>query len=245
MSKQLSTRSRLKLLAVPVLFGGVLVGCGDDAEPAQPVTIDETETDDLATPQLGGLEVTVTGNVTEIIDDQSFQIDKDGLGDAGDVSDRVGVEDDYFDDGFEIYDDYDGEYDYYDYEYYTWWDEEWDEFDERGVLVVTPAGSTVTVGDAVQVNATLRYYEQSTLETIYDVDFDDELYGSYENQYVIIADGVKSVPAQQGEGASSDSGSSSTTAMADGSSTSTSSTTTAGGGSTTSSSSPATSEPEG
>lgn len=200
------------LLALGMTFG-ILSGCGDD-EVAEPLETADPVEDELISPQLSGLEVTVNGNVSELVDGNAFQVDKDGLGQEGDTSDPVTFEDDYFDDDFDVFDYYeDDDFDFYDYDYYVADDEEFDEFDERGVLVVTPGGSEVAVGDAVQVNGTLRYFDEATLEGIYDVEFDDSLYGSYEDQYVIVADAVKTLPTsrQEAEGAGGGSEGSTTT----------------------------------
>lgn len=199
--------TRIRTLAKPLAglaAASLLVAaCGEDEDPVEDATVvDPVDTEDeLLTPQVDGLEVTVTGNVTELLDDEGFQIDKDGLGTAGDAppADEVAVdfEDDLFDDDYDLYDYYDYDYDYYDYDYYTAFDGELDDFDESAVVVVTPGGSEVEAGQAVQVHGTLRYYDEATLETAYDIELADDLYGSYEDMYVLVASSVKSVPADR------------------------------------------------
>jgi len=193
-----SPRPLLALAALPLL----VAACGDDdaetaVEPVEPVE----EADELVTPQLDGLEVTVTGNVTELLGDEGFQIDKDGLGDATtpavDPEDGIDSGADYFVGVYDLYDAYDRDYDYYDLDYYTAFDVELDEFDENAVVVITPGGSEVEAGGAVQVNGTMRYFDEVELEEVYDLDLEDDLYGSYQNQYVIVADAVRTVPAQR------------------------------------------------
>lgn len=224
---------RLRLMAAVPAAALLMTACagdgGDDDVAADTVTDAEVGTDELAE-QLGGLEVTVTGNVSEIIDQAAFQIDKDGLGDESidETAEDRDFDDDYFDDDYDIYDGYDGDYDYYDYDYYTGYDDELDEFDETGVVVVAPNGSDVALEDSVQVNGTLRAFDEASLESIYDVDFDDEVYGGYDRQYVIVADSVKSVPNTAADATASDG---STTTAPNGSTTEP-----AGGGDTTGSS---------
>lgn len=243
MSQQRSTRRWPRLAVAPLLVTLALTACGDD-DGLDTADVIEEPADTLLTPQLNGLEVTVTGNVSEVVDEHGFQIDKDGLGAEGSaMEDRepgIDFEDDYFDDDYDLYDEYDYDYDYYDYDYYTGIDGEIDEFDERGVLVVTSAGTDVTVDESVQVNGTLRYFDEAELERIYDVEFDDGIYGSYDRQYVIVADGIKTLPRERpGGSAGGEAGSSATTTtMANGASTTTeeqqpSSSTTEGDGTST------------
>lgn len=230
MLNHLRTRAARRSLAGVAAGVLLLSACGDE-DPVDEAVDDETvgevdatddelaAGDDLHNPQLGGLDVTVTGNVTEVIDDQAFRIDKDGLGESttepDDETDDVAVdsEDDYFDDEYDVYDYYDYDYDYYDYGYYTDFDDEFDDFEETGVMVVTPDGSDVSVDGAVQANGTLRYFDEGTLETLYEVDFDDELYGTYNDQYVIVADSVKSVASTRDDAASGSTGSTTSTAQ--------------------------------
>lgn len=132
------------------------------ADPVDPVDEVDVADDELDSGELEGLEVTVTGNVSEVVDGQAFRIDKDGLGDADDVA----------------------------------------------------------PDDDVAV------FDEVTLETVYDVDFDDELYGGYDSQYVIVADAVKTLPGTRDEA----SGGGETAGSADTSTTTADSTTTTAAG---------------
>ena len=225
-----SIRRPIRGLAVAAAAGMLLVACGDDDDLAEPVVdpvdpVEDVADADLDPAHLDGLDVTVTGNVSEVVDGQAFRIDKDGLGEADEAApdDDVALDfdDDYFDDDYDLYDYYEYDYDYYDYDYYTGFDTEYEDFDEEGVLVLTPAGTAVAADAAVQVNGTLRQFDELTLETVYDVDFDDELYGTYDSQYVIVADSVKTLPGTRDEASGTTGDGSAATSTTSGDSTST------------------------
>ncbi len=109
---------------------------------------------------LAGLEVTASGNVTEVIDPMAFRIDKDGVGDEA----RAPVLDD------ESFDDV--------------------ELAERHVLVVHTAKTGLNLGDPVRISGTVRQLDIAEAERLFDVDLDDRLYGPFERELVIFTDEV-------------------------------------------------------
>lgn len=152
-----------------------------------------TAVDEELDNSLIGLEVTTTGNVSEVVDDNAFRIDKDGLGQPTGVTRDEAIEDydaDFFDD-----DEY-----FYDYEYATAYDDEFGEADvlDEGALVLDVNGTDVALDDGVRVDGTIRRFEENTLEEVYDVDLDDDLYDAYEDHLVLVASNVQPMPSSAG-----------------------------------------------
>lgn len=188
-------RNPLRRAAFPLLLvlALLLAACGDAEDGAAPDTGEDNAEDtavveDELTNQLIGLEVTVAGNVSEVVDDNAFRIDKDGLGQPTDTS------------GDDVVGDYDAEYFegddyYYDYEYGTAYDDEFGDAGvlEEGALVLDVSQTDVELNDGVRVNGTIRRFEETTLEDVYDVDLDDDLYDAYEDHLVLVASNVRKV----------------------------------------------------
>lgn len=194
MSHQRLRRAGLPFLLVLALL---LSACGDPdsgaaADDGEDDNAQDTTTvDDELTDPLVGLEVAVAGNVSEVVDDNAFRIDKDGLGEPTGASEEeiIGDVDDYDDEYFDR-DTY-----YYDYEYGTAYDEEFGDSDvlEEGVLVVDFKQTDVQLEDGVRVNGTIRRFAETTLEDVYDVDLNNDIYDPYEDHLVIVASNVKTL----------------------------------------------------
>lgn len=157
----------------------------DEGVDADPVVDEDTASDGLV-----GLEVTAVGNVSEVLSDEAMRLDRDGLGEAGDegadAADELGGPYDYYD------------YDYYDYDYLVEYDEEFEDEDaaQEGVLVVNGTGLETFDEDAsVRVSGTVREFDQDSIELLYGVDLDDDIFDEYENQMVIVADTIEPVDA--------------------------------------------------
>lgn len=157
----------------------------DEGVDADPVVDEDTASDGLV-----GLEVTAVGNVSEVLSDEAMRLDRDGLGEAGDegadATDELGGPYDYYD------------YDYYDYDYLVEYDEEFEDDDaaQEGVLVVNGTGLETFDEDAsVRVSGTVREFDQDSIELLYGVDLDDDIFDEYENQMVIVADTIEPVDA--------------------------------------------------
>lgn len=157
----------------------------DEGVDADPVVDEDTASDGLV-----GLEVTAVGNVSEVLSDEAMRLDRDGLGEAGDegadATDELGGPYDYYD------------YDYYDYDYLVEYDEEFEDEDaaQEGVLVVNGTGLETFDEDAsVRVSGTVREFDQDSIELLYGVDLDDDIFDEYENQMVIVADTIEPVDA--------------------------------------------------
>jgi len=57
-----------------------LAACGDEAEEVDAIADEDSELPELDANGMLGLEVTVVGEVTEMLDSNAFRMDKDGLG---------------------------------------------------------------------------------------------------------------------------------------------------------------------
>lgn len=190
--------------AVLLALGLSASACGSDtaveagAEPSAQESASSTEpTLEVATDSIVGLEVTAVGNVSELVDENAFRLDRDGLGSA---SDKVEDEPEY---DYGYYD-----YDYYDYGELTLYDEEFEDEDavDEGVLVLNVGKSTLALEDKVRVSGTIRRFDQAMIEQIYDVDLLDETWVDYEDRLVLVAHSVNEV---RSAGAATDSRSSS------------------------------------
>ncbi len=125
---------------------------------------DRTDPDAPPALSLVGLEVTASGNITELVGPVGLRIDKDGVGDepAGPV-----LDDEAFDDV---------------------------ELAERHVLVMATKKTTgLTLGEPVRVSGTVRELELAEAERLFGIDLDDALFGPLERELVIIADEVSKV----------------------------------------------------
>lgn len=72
-------------------------------------------------------------------------------------------------------------------------DEDFDDLDlvEEGVLVIDVRENNVAEGTAVQVNGTVRRFDLEEAERLFDLDLEDETYGAFDNELVIVADTVE------------------------------------------------------
>lgn len=169
----------------------------DDAEDALADDADDAlPGEGAAAEAVVGLEVTFVGDVTEVLDEQGFRVDKDGVETEEQAEADVYGDDGYYD---EFYD-----YDYTDSDYLTEYDDELGETAaaDRGVVVVAPGGTSVALSDDVRVSGTLRLLDLEGLEDAYEVELDETVYGDQEQRLVVVASSVS--PADQvGPGSSS------------------------------------------
>lgn len=183
--RSLATTAVLSLAMVTAACGG------DDAVQAEASSTDTTVLESGVTvDSVVGLEVTAVGNVSELLSDEAMRIDRDGLGNDEDQG-EVGTAD--VDDW-----DYDYDYDYYEYDELTEYDEDFDDDDlaDEGVLVVSAAGlQDREVDEAVRVSGTLRSFDQDTIESLYEINLEDDVFDAYENSLVLVADSVQSASA--------------------------------------------------
>ncbi len=163
------------------------VGCAEDA--GQDESLGATRAQLGAGPDpngMLGLEVTSIGEVTEVLDNNAFRMDKDGV--------EPGVPDDltppspgaapaYTDldqldkDAFFTGDD--------DLGYGT---------DQEQVLVLVPgADLDLRAGDPVRVVGTIRSLDAEGIEEVYDVEIDTDAYAPYLDQLVVVAESVSAV----------------------------------------------------
>lgn len=158
------TRPRHNRLLAPFLLLALLVtvtACGDEPEePFGAPPVDHLEDDISPDPPLVGLEVTASGEVTEVVAPIAFRIDKDGTGEETDVA----------------------EFD----------DEDFDDLDvvDEGVLVIDVRETDVAEGTVVEVAGTVRRFDLAEAERLFDIDLDNEIYGAFSEELVIVADEV-------------------------------------------------------
>lgn len=170
--------------SVALLVLGV-AACGDDADEVGDAGVaadEEVELPDLDANGMLGLEVTVVGEITEMLDNNAFRMDKDGLdpATAPDADDEPleeappGVHDDV---------------DYYDTDALTSGDEELGYgTDQENVLVLVPnADLELRSDDPVRVSGTIRELDAEAIEEVYGVAIDADIYAPYQNQLVIVA----------------------------------------------------------
>jgi hypothetical protein len=194
-----TARRTLTTATVAALALGTAACGGEDATEADASPVATTEVDSgVAVDSVVGLEVTAVGNVSERLSDEAIRIDRDGLGNAedqGEVGPDLG--------------DYGYDYDYYEYDYLTEYDEDFDDADlaDEGVLVVSASGlQSRKVDEAVRVSGTLRSFDQDVIESLYEINLEDDVFDAYENSLVLVADSVQSASApaaKRGGGASS------------------------------------------
>lgn len=130
-----------------------------------------------------GLEVTSVGEITEVLDNNAFRMDKDGItpGVPEDLtSPSPGASPAYTDldqldpDAFVAGDE--------DLNYGT---------DQEMVFVVVPgADLDLTAGDPVRITGTIRSLDAEAIEEVYDVEIDTDTYAPYLNQLVVVAESV-------------------------------------------------------
>lgn len=185
-------RRTLAATSALALLGGVTACSEGEASETDTDAdaITETSSDQVSVDSMAGLEVTAVGNISDILSDEALRLDRDGLGNAEDQG-EVGSP-------LESWD-YEYDYDYYDYDDLTGYDEDFDDADltDEGVLVVTGAGiQGRKVDEAVRVSGTVRRFDQDSIESVYDVDLEDDTYDQYEDSLVIVADSIK--PASAG-----------------------------------------------
>ncbi len=172
------------LPAAALLVLGV-AGCGDDAgdvEEVDAVADEESELPELDANGMLGLEVTVVGEVSEVLDNNAFRMDKDGL----DPATAPDTDDEPLNDS--AYEDLD----HYDTDALTSGDEELGYgTDQENVLVLVPnADLELRSADPVRVSGTIRALDAEAIEELYDVAIDADVYAPYDNQLVIIAETV-------------------------------------------------------
>jgi len=160
-----------------------LAACGDDAEGTEEVDGAGEEVSDptgLDANGMLGLEVTAVGEVTEMLDNNAFRMDKDGLDPDSDASAAGDPEPS-------------GDTDYYDTDALTAGDDELSYGTEQeGVLVLVPeADLELRSGDPVRVSGTVRSLDAEGIEEVYGVAIDADVFAPYENQLVIIAQTVR------------------------------------------------------
>lgn len=185
---------RLTVTTTAVLALGLgTASCGEDVTDTDDsatgdaaVTTTDDVADDVAVESVVGLEVTAVGNVSDRLSDEAIRIDRDGLGALEDKG-EVGVENSW---------DYEYDYNYYDYDYLTEYDEDYgdDDLADEGVLVVDAGGlRDYEVDEEVRVSGTVRRFDQSLLESLYEVELEDDVFDDYEDSLVIVADSVRPV----------------------------------------------------
>jgi len=173
--------------AAALLVLGV-AACGDDSDEVDGG--DAVSDEGSALPGLDangmlGLEVTVVGEVSEMLDNNAFRMDKDGLDPttAPDTDDEPLEEEPLG---------ADGDLDYYDTDALTSGDDELGYgTDQENVLVLVPnADLDLRSDDPVRVSGTIRALDAEAIEELYGVAIDADVYAPYENQLVIIAESV-------------------------------------------------------
>lgn len=162
---------RLASALLPVALFITVSGCADDLdEPVGAPLVDDLDDDLGPDPSLVGLEITASGNVTEVVAPIAFRIDKDGLGAEGesDVDDLAEFDDEDFGDV---------------------------EFVNDGVLVIDVRESDVAEGATVEVTGTVRRFELAEAERLFDIALDEGIYGAFEQELIIVADRVVGAPS--------------------------------------------------
>jgi hypothetical protein len=160
-------------------FRDVLVIVADNVakKPAPRESTTTTTTPDIEYHDLGpaasavGLEVTASGNVTDVVSPVAFNLDKDGVGGDGQV-----VRDDEAFDEVEL-------------------------AQRPVLVVDVTKTTGLEKGNAVLVTGTIREFDVDDAERLFDVDLDDRLYGPFDEKLVIVADQVTKLPAQPVGGA--------------------------------------------
>lgn len=67
-----------------------------------------------------------------------------------------------------------------------------------GVLVLDVAETGVKLGAAVRITGTVREFDMPEAERVFDVDFDDRVFGRFHDELVIVADKVTTAAARSG-----------------------------------------------
>lgn len=174
--------SRGVAVSAAVLLALGAAACGDDGEVDAVADGGAEEAEGL--PGLDangmlGLEVTAVGEVTEVLENNAFRMDKDGLDPASAEGADPGT------DG--------GDLDPYDTEAFTEGDEAFRYGTEQeDVLVLVPgADLDLRAGDPVRVSGTIRSLDAESIEEVYDVAIDEDVYAPYEDQLLIVAETVQ------------------------------------------------------
>lgn len=165
---------RLASALLPAVLFITLGGCADDIdEPVGAPLVDDVDDDLGPDPSLVGLEITASGNVTEVAAPIAFRMDKDGAGAEGeaDADDLAEFDDEDFGDV---------------------------EFVADGVLVIDVRETDVTEGATVEVTGTVRRFELAEAERLFDIELDEGVYGAFEQELVIVADRVVVAPSTGG-----------------------------------------------
>ncbi len=173
----------------------------EDATSSPVETISDVDDIDVAVDSMVGLEVSAVGNVSDVLSAEAMRIDRDGL---GNVEDRGEV-------GSALESDYDYDYDYYDYDDLTEYDADFgdDDVTDDGVLVVDAAGlQSFDVDQPVRVSGTVRRFDQDIIESLYEVNLEDDVFDSYEDSLVIVADSVQAASSAATRGDSTTPGAS-------------------------------------
>ena len=160
-------RRHHRLLAFMLPLGLFLTAtaCADEFEEPVAEPVEDVDDDIIGPdPALVGLEVTASGDVTELVAPIAFRIDKDGIGEE--------VEEAEFG------------------------DEDFDDLDvvEEGVLVIDVRETDLAEGAAVRVTGTVRRFQLTEAERLFDVDLDDQIYAPFDDELVIVADEVVQEP---------------------------------------------------
>ncbi len=113
-----------------------------------------------------GLEVTVSGSVTDVVSDVAFNIDKDGVG--GD--DEVVLDDEAFD--------------------------EVELSQRPVLVVDITKTPELEKGSGVRVRGTIREFDVDDAERLFGADLDDRLYAAFDEKLVIVADQVTHLVSQ-------------------------------------------------
>lgn len=180
--------ARRRYLAASVAFAGALLaaGCGDDGDDDLDASAAQLGAGPDASGLLG-LEVTAVGEVTEVVANNAFRMDKNGLqpGVPDDLTPPSPGESPAYTDLGELHE-----------ETFTRGDEEFalGAEQEQALVLVPGADLDLQAGDRVQVSGTVRSLDAEAIEQVYEVEIDTDAYAPYLNQLVVVAETVSGVP---------------------------------------------------
>lgn len=164
-----------------------VAGCADDAQDGD---LGATRAQLSAGPDpngMLGLEVTSIGEVTEVLDNNAFRMDKNGIepGVPEDLTPPSPGESPAYTD-----------LDQLDRDAFVRGDDElgYGTDQEQALVIVPNADLDLSAGDPVQITGTVRSLDAEAIEEVYDVEIDTDAYAPYLNQLVIIAETVSAVP---------------------------------------------------